>query len=777
MKNNIFPAQDAKKIAQRMATSIAVQNRMFLAERRNPPSIAFYEDEKQYFDSEANKIHLGMYGPIEYFKVEDEETYIAGVEYLFGHENQHVRSTASVPYKNGIMKSTFAIIEWIARKEGFTKAFRNERDYVAFLSTDLKNKGIYVSYKLLQNVCAGIANSVEDGRIERIRSKEFPGFEAQRKYFRAVVWNEDHKYKPYGDMDANDILNIHLCAILSLATTGLYPKGYVVQYANTPIMDEIQKMMPYIAKAVLAGKTRYMADNLVEICKLLAPYIYEACKASEKEMDQFLEKLLAELLKDMLSSLDPSQISNTSERDEETDDGTPCPVFGQSDLTITLDDETYDKLMQNAKKSGQEGGMGIMIKREHPKDDEEGKDGKQGSGSGNGQQSDSSDQNGTSSKEGEGKDAGDKDGKSKTSDKSESKDGKSNSADGEPNYSKEYSKGEGGSDHGNQEHGSHSAGGGRTGSVEQVLDEMKEAASKCRAEAAEMIDTINKSVSHASVAKNMAPVVADTSRPISEKDVKDICNSFKENKRQYKLDQLLPPVLNARAKAFRKKNERYFRSLSTPSITNLSSGGVDPSLIYGLTFGETNVFRKIGIDKKFNGCVYVLVDNSGSMCGNKRSEACKAAAIIEEGFKGIIPMKIVAFDYCGSVMHEVVKGWDESQKLNCCWNFAIHGRNGCGNDDDKDILIAQRELLARSEEKKLLIVLSDGAPSDVEATKRAIENTRKKGISVFGIYFEEGRIGSDAKEFKHMYQKDYVCTTLDQVDAELTKLMIKFSRS
>ena len=158
-------------------------------------------------------------------------------------------------------------------------------------------------------------------------------------------------------------------------------------------------------------------------------------------------------------------------------------------------------------------------------------------------------------------------------------------------------------------------------------------------------------------------------------------------------------------------------------------------------------------------------------------EAAKAAAVIEEGFKGIIPMKIVAFDTCGPIFHEVIKGWDESQKLNCCWNFAVHGRCGCGNDDGKDIMVAQRELLARPEEKKLLIVLSDGAPSSIDDVRNAVEDTRKKGINVFSIYFEEGCIGDDADDFQYMYQKDYVCCELSNVDTELTKLMVKFSRS
>ena len=85
--------------------------------------------------------------------------------------------------------------------------------------------------------------------------------------------------------------------------------------------------------------------------------------------------------------------------------------------------------------------------------------------------------------------------------------------------------------------------------------------------------------------------------------------------------------------------------------------------------------------------------------------------------------------------------------------------------------------MARPEEKKLLIVLSDGAPGSIEDTKQAIDDTRKKGINVYGIYFEEGRIGDEAKEFQYMYTKEYVCSELAEVDAELTKLMIKFTRS
>ena len=816
-EKKVLDKKTAKELSAKMLTSITIQNGIHLADRKKAPGIGFYEDVDQFFDPQAYAIHLGIYGPLAIFGVETEEDYVAAVEYFYGHENQHVRSTASAPYDNGVKRAVHEIIKYIAAKEGIRKNFRNDRDYEVFVQTELPAKGIHVSMRTLMQICAGLMNSIEDGRIERIRSLEFPGFEKQRRYFRAMVWNQDHEIPPYApDMSDGDKLNLFTNNILSLATTGLYMKGFIAEYGTTPIMNEIRAFMPYIAKGVLASRTRVMADNVVEIAKLLAPYIYSVCKYNPSEAQKMFEKMLAQMIAQMISQMDPDKMAPTSEREEEQDDGIPMPVFPMSDLVITLDDETYDKLMEKAQKSGK-GGGGIMVKREHPKEEEQ-KDGdEEGSSSGNSSKSDEKkdgkssgqgkdgeksdknnsdssngngqkgDKNGQSSGEGQ-QDADDQNGQggnnsnnqSSNSRNSSQSNGNSKSGDGQTSgeYSKEYSRSEGGGV-GESNQGSHQSGGGEGGSSEMVMEQMKKAAQECREDVTDLIANINQSIEHtAKTNRGNAPVINNNDKPITKEEVKDICShGFEEKKRMYKLDQQLPPVLNARAKSFRKKNERYFKSLSTPNVSHLDSGSVDPSRIYGLALGETDIFRRIGNDKKFNGCVYVLMDNSGSMYGNKRTEAAKAAAVIEEGFKGIIPMKIVAFDTCGPIVHEVIKGWDESQKLNCCWNFAKHGRSGCGNDDAKDILIAQRELLSRPEEKKLLIVLSDGAPSSVEQTKAAIDETRKKGIGVYGIYFEEGRIGSDAKEFQYMYQKDYVCCELSDVDNQLTKLMIKFSRS
>lgn len=796
--NKILSQDRARELSNKMKTSITIQNGIHLSDRKKAPGIGFYEDSAMFFDPTNYLIHLGIFGPLDIFEVETDEMYIAALEFLYGHENQHVRSTATTPYQNGIKRSVQTIIEWIAAKEGIRKNFRNERDYEVFVQAELPSHNIHISYNMLVQISANLMNSVEDGRIERIRSLEFPGFEKQRRLFRGLEWTRDNEFKPYKDgLNEAEKLQLYISNIHSLATKGLYLKGFVAEYGGTPIMDEVKAFVPYVGKAVLATRTRNMADNVVKLARLLAPYIYEVSKKSDAQ--RMFEEMMKQLIAQMLGGLmDPSRMSDTSEREEEVDDGIPNSVFPMSDLVIVLPDDEYDKLMEKMKNKGNDGGSGgIMIQREHPKDDEQKdgdgkgsagkesdkKDGKEGdgssNGSGSGQDGEQSENgnSGTNGKEGEGDQQGSSsDSNSSKNDANGSK--SSDSKDGSKPYDKTYQKSNGAGEINNTNQGSHSAGGGENGDVSAIEQAMKDAAKECRDAAEEQLSNINSSIEHTARSnRSSVPVVKDTSRTISASEVKSICKSgFEEKKRCYKLDQHLPPILNARAKAFRKKNERYFRSLSTPNVSHLNSGSIDPTRIFGLAMGETDVFRKIGIDRQFDGCVYVLVDNSGSMSGNKRMEACKAAAVIEEGFKGIIPMKIVAFDQCGKIIHEVIKGWDESQKLNCCWNFALHGRGGCGNDDAKDILVAQKELLERPEEKKLLIVLSDGAPSNIDAVRHAVDDTRKKGINVFSIYFEEGCIGDDANDFQYMYQKDFVCCELSDVDMELTKLMVKFSR-
>ena len=309
----------------------------------------------------------------------------------------------------------------------------------------------------------------------------------------------------------------------------------------------------------------------------------------------------------------------------------------------------------------------------------------------------------------------------------------------------------------------------------QIEEEIRNA--KQNSDGKEIVKSVNEQKSFNSKQK-VRKEVKDTSKPLDPEKYKHICN-FAEVHRNYDVSLPLPFDIESRGRVLHRKNATYFKGMKTPTITYLDSGSVDPSRIYGAGIGDTDIFRKRGKDKSFDGCAYILIDNSGSMKGAKRESACRAAAIIEEGFKGLIPFKIVAFDYNGTVCHEVIKNWTEVLNKNCCWNFCKKSRDGWGNADAYDIQIATDELMRRPEQKKLLIVLSDGTPAEASEgqTKKAIMDARRKGIQVSGIYFEEGEIGCDADAFKAMYMKDYVCCTDKQIDKNLTNILMKWSRS
>ena len=845
----------------RQRSNIKIQNDISFADINIPaPEIDVFQDRVSFYDSQARMIHLGIYGIIDRLKPESEEELLMGVKYVREHEEQHCRSTASRPYNIGIRRGCEAVLEYISSQvEKTTRRFRTEKEYENFANNILPGMGIYVNWKMLSELISGIANSLEDGRIERIRAYRFPGFEKLRIFFRGRDWDTDDHFEPYSAISGNpaEILRIITNQILSLATCQLFEKGFAMAYAGTPIHDQVNALMPYIAKGVMAGRTRDMADQVVEISRRLAPLFYAACRYSEADVKarQIMEEMIKNMIKTMVDNMPETGLS---EQDEDTDEGSVGSTFPHSDLVITLDDETYDKLVKNGKAG--KNGEGIMIRREHPKPEEGQENEKQkeagsqaaagdteksqnqaaSQSSQGGSGSDSQDrQNGEGSASGESQGSTRQDAEQEKGNASQGSSGSEpqeqdaqNSPDsaggaspqndenqdgGNSGSNSSPDKGDGtdtaqdgqetagGADgDGNKEDSSQSAenpaaaskiagnpsGGGQQkkgkasdpnadADITAIKEAMKAAAEEAREAAKKDIRNVNEASAHERAIVQKAKEVPDKAKPITAEDVRKVCPRFKELKREYKLKDPLPAVLAAKGKSLLRKNQQYFKSLSRPNISFLDSGSVDPSRIYGLSFGDTEIFRKKGMDKKFDGCAYILIDNSGSMSGNKRIEACKAAALIEESFRGLIPIKIVAFDYTGVVIHEVVKGWDEQMRLNCCWNFCLHGREGGGNADGYDIKIATMELLSRPERKKLLIVLSDGMPTGTSEgfTKGAINEARKKGCQVTGIYFEEGRLGRDSSKFKQMYQKDYIICTAEELTDQLSAEMKKFSRS
>ncbi len=857
-KVKVISKEEAWEYAVRIENRLKITNSMRFSDcNYRAPEIGVFCDDVSFFDSSQNTIHIGTSGIVDMFSPENLEEFYNAILYVQGHEEQHRRSTATMPYARAISRGVKAVIDVLAKDvEGKPRRFRNDRDYEYYVNVELPAKGIYLSWNAVERTIAYLANSLEDGRIERIRSNRLPGFEQIRMIFRGKFWDQEAEYPTLKEINENAgiKLSVLLSQILSLATCQVYQKGFAKTFVGTPIKDEVDSFMGSIAGAVTAGKVRDMEPHVIALSTQLAPYIIECCKMSKSQIEakEMLEKILEDVFKAIASSM-PDGIT-LSERDEETDDGSVNSTFGKSDLVVEVDEETYDKLIKNSKPS--KNGGGIMIrkkeeskektKEEKEENKAENKETKTDAAKGTSIPSDAEGENGSEKMEGtsshEEVSAEAKDGKDSTFQEPSTSDDPSGS-DGMMTSGGEGSEGDldghdgGGSskeadakaDEGSPSGGAETKGKETEGSeetdreasckndalstggkikgrdkadehkesskealsdedvIKAIRESVKTAKDLAEEEARALSSTVNEASGHEK--KITGPVIEDTETAFSPKEARSVMGDpsygFVEILRDYDVDANLPPVIQARGKALHRKNEKYFKSLSSPNIRNLASGGVDPSRLFGLAIGDTDVFRKKGRDKHFDGCAYILIDNSGSMHGGaKFREACAAAAIIEEGFKGLMSLKIASFsDFGGKVIHQRIKGWEESLRKNCTWAYYRHKRPSGGNADGCSIGVATRELQKRHERKKLLVVLSDGQPTEgssnpIKLTKDKVAEARKLGISVVGIYFENGKIGSDAKIFKQIYgdNKYGICCRTDEIDKHLCDVFQTFAR-
>lgn len=790
-----------------------------------------------FFNNRTRELHLCL-GPIadDYANAPDTPLYHDGavdepmllscMQYILGHEAGHALYTGGESYAWAVSKSADLITEWLYRDlVGKTRFFRNKNDYMIALRQIGDATGYCITRDQLEEITAFIANSLEDGRQERICSGASARFAKLRKVWRHADWCKQDDFSD-AEKTASEKLRIVLNDTLLLATSGVHERGFTMRFAGKPLYAEMGEYIPFITEAYIAPTTRGLAEAQFKLVEKMYPTIKDALIEAGKS--NAAAQALAQMLSDLVSSVlnSGADYGNDKHAHEDTDRSMNS-AFGKSDLTIVLPDDVYDELVKHSSDGGGAGG-GVRIIREHPLPDQDSADSKngasgQGGDSANGSDSDGADGS-SASASGDGADTDSASGTGAgASGSSANKDG-ANAAGASASGDSDSDSAQDGAANasGVQDSGADDVSGARAdsatsagsskGAIEPtrgkcvnpapasrknggsapeafsdadakaLAEEAASAAAEVRADASNLISTVNSAMSDSKSTPTRHTAqrdVADTAPALTQSDVREIMKGakFREVKHgKYARIIDLPAELKKRGETLAKVVDRYFKGQNQPHVRNMRSGLIDGRRLTRLARNDVRVFQKKGVDKPGDTAVYILIDDSGSMEGEKTEAAFCAAAVQEEGFKAHIPLKIVSFTTRIGIIHKVIKGWDEQHAWNCCYNFLRH-HDGIqyGNDDNYDIRIATKELLQRPEKNRILIVLSDGTPSDVEDTKAAIDEARKRGVKVAGIYFEYGEIGMDADDFRHMYQRDYVCCTTDEIDKNLSKILKAFA--
>lgn len=165
-------------------------------------------------------------------------------------------------------------------------------------------------------------------------------------------------------------------------------------------------------------------------------------------------------------------------------------------------------------------------------------------------------------------------------------------------------------------------------------------------------------------------------------------------------------------------------------IPGQRSGRIHGASLYRLAMNDDRVFRKKEDHRAVNACVQQVIDLSGSMGGRKIFLALASAYTIADALDRInVPNIITGFTTFGNPDHEItskagfsrfealmlpiIKNWNE--KAN---SLEIRTRMGCvgetfpllNNVDGESIAQLASLFSGRTEDKKIMLVMSDGAP-------------------------------------------------------------------
>lgn len=261
----------------------------------------------------------------------------------------------------------------------------------------------------------------------------------------------------------------------------------------------------------------------------------------------------------------------------------------------------------------------------------------------------------------------------------------------------------------------------------------------------------------------------------------------------------------------RKQLERFLISRDRVFyVPGYKSGRLTGSQLFKLYSNNDNIFsRKTEVSAK-NAAVTLLIDLSGSMSGNKVKIASASAYALADCLHNLkIPFECLGFYNDGAIDRSKIKdaadGWIEFLKTidrnienkvvnkksisttiifksfnetfsNINRMYLCHASKGVigmlNNEDSTHVKVALERLSVRPENKKLLIVFSDGQPHFSEGNdnscsmlKKLVSNAKSDyGVDVFGVGIQDSSV-------RRFYENNQVVSNLEELPNALFKTL------
>ena len=627
----------------------------------------------------------------------------------------------------------------------------NERAFWDFVKAEPRNM------ELAQRIACFIANVLEDGYVENCILNQFPGvlgftLDAMRKHQFAEMLTVDEMIEKEDDGESH-IFNSILQIMLSYAKFG------EIKYGETPLSDEriqtVFKLIPEIDTAVVTSypKERWKIVSLIMIrCwHHIEDYLEMCKKKQDEEAAAGGSSSLAEVLSKILGG-----VSGTSSEGS----GNGTPVAGAMKIHVSAANSAARAATRKAANQSNENESGETEEKAAKaaaQDENENESGEEGSSP----QTDSDDGSGASDGVSDGIEGpGTGSSKQKTVAEESGRipfhqtESVSEPVGGEVTYDDDYQR----------EHNESAA-----SDIERMLDRMAEKAA-CKQLENERLQELNEAAQSISY--------GDIHRGV-DIEVHRIAEVDDELQDQY--HEIAGPLLNI--------SRQLQRSL-VQKLKDQQRGGKQTGLVMGrrldahaLCRNDGKVFYKNNLPNEIPRIsVGLLLDESGSMSCGDRSTYARAAAIILYDFCQSLNIPIMVYGHS--------TGWGSDVDLYSYAEFDSIDKDDkyrlmdisarCSNRDGAALRFVAEQLSKRTEEVRILILVSDGQPAASGYSGTAAEEDLrgiKQEYKRKGILFVAAAIGDDKQNIERIYGDSFLdITDLNQLPNKLTAVIKRFMK-
>ena len=172
---------------------------------------------------------------------------------------------------------------------------------------------------------------------------------------------------------------------------------------------------------------------------------------------------------------------------------------------------------------------------------------------------------------------------------------------------------------------------------------------------------------------------------------------------------------------------------------------------------QADVYKKFTVKHDHGHDVDIVIDASGSMCGSSQYLAAKAAWSAWHAVFGLPDTTVRVTEFGGGSDHDVrelIPVRRSASFKEMCRRYEIIG----STPTHLGVLESTKNLLSRPGMNKLMLVVTDGSPDELDWTRQSLVSARKAGIEVVTIFI--GGCGFNIPQFKD------VCKCVDVPNEE-----------